>query len=212
MRADVRRNRAALLDAAVELFVEHGIEAPLDAIARRANLGVATLYRHFPDREALVKAVAMRAFTVVAELAERLVDPADGAVAAGDGGGAPGAHSRLEAFTTAVAGLRLGAFMPSLLPVLAVLDPEEEVERALAAMLRSVDDFVATCQRDGELRSDVTGEDLLLVLAVTSRPLEGLPKAFTSQVAPRLVALAVEGLRPRADARRLPEAPSPPKP
>ncbi|GHF75279.1 MULTISPECIES: TetR/AcrR family transcriptional regulator [Streptomyces] len=51
------RNRAALVAAAREVFAEHGLEAPLSAIARRAGVGQGVLYRHFPDRTAAVSAV-----------------------------------------------------------------------------------------------------------------------------------------------------------
>ncbi|MGW2845343.1 TetR family transcriptional regulator, partial [Streptomyces sp. NPDC001274] len=51
------RNRAALVAAAREVFAEHGLEAPLSAIARRAGVGQGVLYRHFPDRAAAVAAV-----------------------------------------------------------------------------------------------------------------------------------------------------------
>lgn len=51
------RNRAALVAAAREIFAEHGLEAPLSAIARRAGVGQGVLYRHFPDRTAAVTAV-----------------------------------------------------------------------------------------------------------------------------------------------------------
>ncbi|MEV8453874.1 helix-turn-helix domain-containing protein [Streptomyces sp. NPDC052095] len=51
------RNRAALVAAAREIFAEHGLEAPLSAIARRAGVGQGVLYRHFPDRAAAVGAV-----------------------------------------------------------------------------------------------------------------------------------------------------------
>jgi AcrR family transcriptional regulator len=58
MRADAQRSRQALLSAAGELFVSAGLDAPLEAVARRAGVGIA-LYRHFPDRLALVTAVAV---------------------------------------------------------------------------------------------------------------------------------------------------------
>lgn len=58
MRADAERNREQLLDAAVELILEVGGEPRRDAIATRAGVGIATLYRHFPDRQSLLHAVA----------------------------------------------------------------------------------------------------------------------------------------------------------
>src|SRR5438132_12338918 len=59
LRADAVRNREQVLAAAREVFVEHGADAPLDEIARRAGVGIATLYRRFPDRAALLRAVAL---------------------------------------------------------------------------------------------------------------------------------------------------------
>ncbi|HKT03869.1 MAG TPA: helix-turn-helix domain-containing protein [Rugosimonospora sp.] len=57
MRADARRNYERLLDAARVAFREHGADAPLDDIARKAGVGPGTLYRHFPNRDALIAAV-----------------------------------------------------------------------------------------------------------------------------------------------------------
>jgi AcrR family transcriptional regulator len=56
-RADAQRNRDLLLAAAKEVFTEHGVDAPLDDIARRAGVGNATMYRHFPTRSDLIVAV-----------------------------------------------------------------------------------------------------------------------------------------------------------
>ena len=56
MRADARRNREKLLAAAVAAFAESGTDVSLEAIAKRAGVGIGTLYRHFPTREALVEA------------------------------------------------------------------------------------------------------------------------------------------------------------
>jgi AcrR family transcriptional regulator len=56
LRADAERNRAALLDAAREVFAEQGLEAPLEEIALRAGVGIGTLYRRFPTRTQLVAA------------------------------------------------------------------------------------------------------------------------------------------------------------
>ncbi|MFC0432193.1 TetR/AcrR family transcriptional regulator [Kutzneria buriramensis] len=57
MRADARRNYERLLACAHEAFTEHGADASLEDIARRAGLGIGTLYRHFPNREALLVAL-----------------------------------------------------------------------------------------------------------------------------------------------------------
>src|SRR3954451_3187460 len=57
LRADAERNRTAIVDAARMLFAEHGVDAPLDEIAKRAGTGNATLYRRFPTRGDLIEAV-----------------------------------------------------------------------------------------------------------------------------------------------------------
>ncbi|CAN5423224.1 TetR/AcrR family transcriptional regulator [soil metagenome] len=56
IRADAQRNRTRLLEVAVRAFSQDGADVPLDAIAREAGVGIGTLYRHFPTREALVEA------------------------------------------------------------------------------------------------------------------------------------------------------------
>lgn len=71
-RADARRNYDALVAAAGQVFAEHGPDAPLDVIARRAGVGNATLYRHFPTRHDLLVAVAVDEVEALCALAHRL--------------------------------------------------------------------------------------------------------------------------------------------
>jgi AcrR family transcriptional regulator len=73
-RADARRNRDGLLEAAKAAFAEVGAEATLDEIARRAGVGIGTLYRHFPTRDAVVEAVYRREVQQLADAAPRLVE------------------------------------------------------------------------------------------------------------------------------------------
>ncbi|MCX4098877.1 TetR/AcrR family transcriptional regulator [Nocardia sp. alder85J] len=72
-RADARRNYDLVLAAAKEVFAELGVTAPLDEIARRAGVGNATMYRHFPTRRELVIAVYADEVTALAELGETLL-------------------------------------------------------------------------------------------------------------------------------------------
>jgi AcrR family transcriptional regulator len=78
MRADAQRNRDALLVAAGEAFAEKGIDASLEDIARRAGVGIGTLYRHFPTRDELNEAVYRREVEVLCEGVDPLLaaDPA----------------------------------------------------------------------------------------------------------------------------------------
>ena len=81
MRADAARNRAAIVAVARDVFAEHGLEAPLEAIAARAGVGIATLYRRFPTREKLVAAALVEKITEYAEAARQALatpDPWDG--------------------------------------------------------------------------------------------------------------------------------------
>jgi AcrR family transcriptional regulator len=72
MRADARRNYEALLSAADEIFGAQGPDAPLDEIARRAGVGNATLYRHFPTRRDLLVAVCIGDVKALCTLGDRL--------------------------------------------------------------------------------------------------------------------------------------------
>ncbi len=73
-RADAQRNRDGLLEAAKAAFAEAGPEASLDEIARRAGVGIGTLYRHFPTRDAIVEAVYRREVQQLADSAPRLAE------------------------------------------------------------------------------------------------------------------------------------------
>ncbi|MCW1093304.1 MULTISPECIES: TetR/AcrR family transcriptional regulator [Streptomyces] len=70
MRADARRNRERLLAVAAEAFAEHGEGASLDDIARRAGVGVGTLYRHFPTRQELLEAAYLERLEAIAARAD----------------------------------------------------------------------------------------------------------------------------------------------
>lgn len=83
MRADARRNRDRLLEVASDSFSKHGVDASLEDIAREAGVGIGTLYRHFPSRDALMETVFRRNVDQLAETAGGLLEtmPADQALA-----------------------------------------------------------------------------------------------------------------------------------
>ena len=74
LRADAQKNRESILVAAEELFLEKGANVPLDEVAKRAGVGIGTLYRRFPTREALLAATSNERFVALAE-ASRTRDP-----------------------------------------------------------------------------------------------------------------------------------------
>ncbi|MFI6265116.1 TetR/AcrR family transcriptional regulator [Micromonospora sp. NPDC051006] len=84
LRADAQRNRQRLLDAAVGAFSQHGPEVTLESIARSAGVGIGTLYRHFPTREALVEAAYRNELAKLCDAAGELLDrlPPDQAIRA----------------------------------------------------------------------------------------------------------------------------------
>jgi AcrR family transcriptional regulator len=78
LRADARRNRERIMSAGRELFARDGPEAQMDEIAARAGVGIGTVYRHFPTKEALLTAMVrdrFQEFAEIATVAEDTVDP-----------------------------------------------------------------------------------------------------------------------------------------
>jgi AcrR family transcriptional regulator len=77
LRADARRNREKVLAAARRVFSEQGVDAQMDDVARRADVGVGTVYRHFPTKEALLHALTDELFDVIAAHARALLEHDD---------------------------------------------------------------------------------------------------------------------------------------
>ena len=77
LRADARRNREKIVAAARAAFAENGLDAQMDEIARRADVGVGTLYRHFPTKDALVRAIVVSHMEGMAQRGRNVVDKDD---------------------------------------------------------------------------------------------------------------------------------------
>lgn len=180
-RADAVRNRERILVAAREMLVEFGADAPLDEIARRAGVGNATLYRHFPDRAALVHHVVLYVMDRVTALAEDSLAEE------------PDAFAALCRFTHAAADERIGALCPMLS---GDFDHEHpELLAAGGALDTAVEALVATGQRDGLLRTDIGVGDLMVALSQLSRPLPGTHCPDADRFAHRHLQLFLDGLR-----------------
>ncbi|MFJ8473833.1 TetR/AcrR family transcriptional regulator [Kitasatospora sp. NPDC094011] len=158
MRADAERSRRRILDAACEVFLERGPDAPLDAVVRRAGVGPATLYRRFPDREALVRAL-------VTDLLARLAEAAEEARAA-----EPDPYEALRRFVHAAADLRMGAAIVVLLERLVV---DEELAAVRRGAVVAVEGLLGAAREAGRVRADVGMGDLVLLCVRVSRPLPG---------------------------------------
>ncbi len=77
MRADARRNHDKILEAAEEVFAREGVAVPIDLVAERAGVGIGTLYRHFPTKEALFEAIVAARLEELIETADLYVRDAD---------------------------------------------------------------------------------------------------------------------------------------
>ena len=180
-RSDATANRVALLDAAARLLVSVGPRAPLDAIAREAGVGIATLYRNFVDRDALMAALVDRAFALVEQLAGE----------AEHGGTEP-----VEAIRTFL--LRLLDHRAQLVVLLGGVGcPAGTVAGNVASITAALDTVLRRGMRDGTIRSDAAAMDLLMAGAMLTNA--NLPERPWQQVGERHVNLVVDGMRARTD-------------
>ena len=188
LRADAVRNREQVLAAAREVFVEHGADAPLDDIARRAGVGIATLYRRFPDRAALLRAVAL----------DVLVRAGDEARAAEAEEADP--FAALARYMHRALNLRISAVMPALLGHISFED--EEVKNARRQAVEPVLRLIEAAQAAGRLRADVAFGDIGLLLVRLSRPLPGpFPRELDMRLAHRHLELVLAALEAHPESR-----------
>jgi AcrR family transcriptional regulator len=180
-RADSLRNREQLLSAAKTAFGELGAEAPLEDIARRAGVGIGTLYRHFPTREALVASVYAREIEQLAASADALLarEPAGQALAAW-----------LDLLIDYMATKRVIA------PALRA-DPGEG-SRVYASsggtILTTLQKLTDAAHAAGDIRQDIGFEDILRMMSGLS---QGYEQPGWDAGARRLLSVMIAGLRAR---------------
>ncbi len=177
-RADARRNVDALIEAAGSVFASSGVDAPAKEITDLAGVGVGTLYRHFPQRADLVKAVVESGIDAVADAGPALAaahEPAEALILWIHRftellGTKRGLASALHSGDAAFEGLP-GYFLRRLGP-------------ALAALLD-------TAILDGTIRDDISAEELLQAITALSQPVPGR----TLEHNQRMVGVLIDGLR-----------------
>ena len=181
-RSDAVRNRERLLKAAAHVFSAGGPDASLEAVAKRAGVGIGTLYRHFPTREALFEAVYRHEVDQLGDLAERLgreVAPVEAL--------RRWLHANVRLVATKkgmVAALALAAHGPSELYAYSF----ERLRKAVGALLdRAI--------KADDIRADITPEDLLRALAGMVYNVYDTPD--WQKTALRLADIFVDGLRKR---------------
>ena len=184
LRRDAERNRQRILEAARAAFAEDGLSVTLDEIARRAGVGVGTIYRRFPDKEQLIDALfetRMNEFAAEAEAALHADDPWTGLVRFLERATEQHACDRgfKEVALSGAHGL-------------------ERVARARQLMLPLVSRLVARAQADGSLRADVKPTDMpllqLMLGSLSECTREADPEAWR-----RYLGIITDGLRTRRD-------------
>src|SRR3984957_11649459 len=183
-RADAVRNRERVLEAAKMVFSAGGPEASLEAVAKRAGVGIGTLYRHFPTREALFEAVYRREVQQLGELAEALKSEPDPVEAL-----RRWLRSNVE-FVATKKGMSAAL-------ALAVQSSSELTAFSFDRLTKAVGALLNRAVAAGEIRSDISPEDLLRAL-VGMCYLHDQPGWQKSVV--RLLDVFVDGLRVRTDA------------
>jgi AcrR family transcriptional regulator len=173
-RADARRNFDALVEAGREVFGEAGVTASLEEIARRAGVGIGTLYRNFASRDALVEAVYLEEVASVVTYAEGLGDAAP--------------------FDSLTAWLRRFADYASTKKVLLEgLNRESPLlQSCRGVMYQAGEPLLARAQNSGDLRKDVAIDDVVRLVSGVS----GVAFPDTAQ-RDRVLSIAIDGLRAR---------------
>lgn len=182
MRADARRNRDQIVAAALELFREVGIDVPMDEVARRAGVGVGTLYRRFPDRDSLVQGAAHASLRDQVELAQAALREE------------PDGWSALCRFLRACVGLRHGALASAIEPRLHnSLRTDPALREARQRLVTLIDQMTDAAKAEGALRRDVGRDEvgLLMTLQVYTPPNRSADKS-----ARRVLDLALDGMLP----------------
>jgi AcrR family transcriptional regulator len=173
-RADARRNFDALVAAANQAFAEHGVSASLEDIARRAEVGIGTLYRNFPTRDALVEAVYLDEVAGVASFADELAD--------------------LPPFDALAAWLRRFADYASRKRVLleGLNRDSELLQTCRSVMYQSGEPLLRRAQAAGDVRPDIAIDDAVRLVAGVA----GVAFPSPGQ-RERVVEMALDGLRTR---------------
>jgi AcrR family transcriptional regulator len=180
-RADAVRNRERIVSAAREMFTEYGPDVPLDEIARRAGVGNATVYRNFPDRDALVR-------EVVCSVMDRTSEAAEQALAeAGD------AFEALERFVHVSADERVSALCPMVSSTFDKNHPDLEAARERCEQI--IGEVMDRARKAGQLRPDVGVGELMLAVAQLSRPPAGVDCLSGDRFVHRHLQLLLDGLR-----------------
>ena len=166
LRADARRNREAILKAARAVFSARGREGHLEEVAKRAKVGMGTVYRHFPTKEALLEALAREQFDILTSWAREALDE-------------PHPGAALEALMWR--GAELQANDRALME--AVADFKPSVAQQAQELHACTEALLTRAKEEGTIRADASGEDIRLMMcglgSVMQMPGEGWRRYMT---------------------------------
>jgi AcrR family transcriptional regulator len=186
-RADARANRARILDVAEEVFGQGGESASTEEVARLAGVGIATVFRHFPTKAALLGAVLTRRFDRLREQAEALLNAAD-----------PGpAFVGFFRYLVADAPAKIGLAE-------ALLDAggdDSEAAQASTELRRAFGALLRRAQQAGVIRDDVELPEVYALLVGISRA--AAHEHLDEEVTARMLTIVFDGLAPRPNRARL---------
>lgn len=183
IRRDAARNRELLVLAAIATFRDEGIDVALDTIARRAGVGNATLYRHFPTREDLYEAVFADVREQLAETLTRYADVDDGRDAL--------QALIVDLFTISPASSELGRVAEQL------VEASPAMQEMIARVRDAVRRLLVLAQRQGTVRPDVDLSDLDLLL-VSFKSVMVASEEVAPNVWRRHLTLVLDSLRPES--------------
>jgi AcrR family transcriptional regulator len=158
LRADARRNRDQIIAAAAQAFAENGGDVPMEEIARRAGVGVGTLYRRFADREALVLAVVQDSVEgLLAEMCRAVEEE-------------PLAWDALVRALNHSRQLKLSLRITTVLAAgRSAIRADARVQELKRELITVIDSVIAAAQREGSLRSDVGTGDVMFLFTLVHR-------------------------------------------
>jgi AcrR family transcriptional regulator len=178
MRADATANRQRVLAAAEQVFAEQGLGASTEEIARRAGVGIGTVFRHFPVKRDLVESVLLARFAELTELARAAESRRDVT---------PAFFELVEQLMEHVAAKR------AMVSYLSAGDGSTEAARQASAELSAViERILRRAQRAGGVRDDIGTDELFLLILGLAQPVAGLDRDAARKRAGRVV---LDGLR-----------------
>ena len=189
MRADAVERRERIVREARRLFAERGADIPLDAVAEGAGVGIATLYRNFDSRGALLDEVAL---TTLADIRAA----ADGAIGALVAEGADGG-ALWGAFVRRLVELDLGALAAALSEHAASL--AASVREAQDEALVALDALMVEARAAGLVRDDLSALELVIAIGTVTRPQPEAVRRIAPDLESRLVAILLAGMQPQPD-------------